>query len=313
MKSACPSMTYKETVTAGKLATGPTPPPTPMVPTPPPPPTPSPPPCSSPVIEGELTIMYNGSPKIIYIANANKGGISVNGKTLKIEHGPRVYFADKCTQNMDPNMYWNPNYLGSNLSYTVDLSGVGCACNAAMYLISMPARNPDGTPVITKCGDYYCDANYVCGPGCPEVDIQEANNHAWAFTPHKCDRNGQAYSNCDRGGCGAKAGSYGPGQRIDTNRPIDVHVGFTESGGRLVHTMATFKQGGNTVTITPSCDGGYLQNVGEALKAGMTIAISNWGTDSGTMSWLDIPPCGGESCNNGAAIFSNFEFGRQYW
>ena len=53
---------------------------------------------------------------------------------------------------------------------TMDLSQVGCACNAALYLVSMGA--PSAAP--TKCGDYYCDANDVCGVNCPEMDIQEA-------------------------------------------------------------------------------------------------------------------------------------------
>jgi len=34
-------------------------------------------------------------------------------------------------------------------------------------------------------------------------------------------------------------------------------------------------------------DAGYLGQVKGAVEAGMTVAISNWGTDWNTMKWLD--------------------------
>ena len=43
-------------------------------------------------------------------------------------------------------------------SYSVDVSNVGCSCNAAAYFINMPGNNAGD-------GDYYCDANYVGGVG----------------------------------------------------------------------------------------------------------------------------------------------------
>ena len=79
----------------------------------------------------------------------------------------------------------------------------------------MPVRNR------TKCGDYYCDANSVCGEACTEMDIQEANNHAFAITPHKCSGDCPSCT-CDRGGCGAHVQNYGPGGKIDTTRPFQV-------------------------------------------------------------------------------------------
>ena len=47
---------------------------------------------------------------------------------------------------------------GKVLSYDVDLSGIGCGCNAALYLVSMPQNTN-----ATTCHDFYCDANDVCG------------------------------------------------------------------------------------------------------------------------------------------------------
>ena len=58
--------------------------------------------------------------------------------------------------------------LGRSLSFTIDLSAVGCGCNAAVYLVALPAPGSD-----RSC---YCDITYVsCGNPCVEVDLLEAN------------------------------------------------------------------------------------------------------------------------------------------
>ena len=51
------------------------------------------------------------------------------------------------------------------------------------------------------CAAADCDANFK-GCHCPEMDIQEANTHAWAATPHKCTGKKGDYTSCDKGGCG---------------------------------------------------------------------------------------------------------------
>jgi hypothetical protein len=44
-----------------------------------------------------------------------------------------------------------------------------------------------------------------------------------------------------------------------------------------------------------------------ALKNGMVVALSYWGSGPGGMSWLDAGPCGQESCNlNSKVVFSSF-------
>ena len=72
------------------------------------------------------------------------------------------------------------------------------------------------------------------------MDVWEANKYAMASTAHTCDYHApHYYSSCDKGGCGtnvldADGNGYGPGKRIDTNRPFVFSVAFITGGnGRL--------------------------------------------------------------------------------
>ena len=148
----------------------PTPPPSPPAPKPPPPtpPLPPPPPTSPPgscTTDQKLTITEYGQKISVWVKSAGKSnnGITVSGGNLTMKHGPRAYLTSECTSRTTEQtfatMIWNET---KTLSYTVDLSKVGCACNAALYMVAMPYHNKD------SCGDYYCDANFPkCH--CPEV------------------------------------------------------------------------------------------------------------------------------------------------
>lgn len=144
--------------------------------------------------------------------------------------------------------------------FDVDLSGVGCGCNAAFYLTQMPAGEP------TRCGDYYCDANNVCGALCTEIDLMEANNHAFQATMHKCWNGG-----CDGGGCGANtrhdsSNPYGPGgqHKINTQSKFTVKTVFGASGGKLVNVTTILEQNGNSYMMRHDdgrCGGGYMEAI----------------------------------------------------
>merc|ERR1712233_289529 len=82
--------------------------------------------------------------------------------------------------------------LGNHISYTVDVSNVGCHCNSAFYFVQMPGYEGNRETVNVQL--HTCD--YV------------APNY---------------YPHCDGGGCGTNAcdgiaGQYGPGRTIDTNQ-----------------------------------------------------------------------------------------------
>lgn len=260
-------------------------------------PAPAPPVPSWNTCLGSFNYHEDGEVKQAYIIDGvwdtSRGGnvqISANRFHLTMPHGPRLYLGERCATNPSPDAFLKMNLLGKTLSYNVDLTGVSCACNAALYFVTMPAS------VRTKCNDYYCDANAVCGSNCAELDIQEGNSHAWATTPH------HAY---DAKGCEIHPAvvDYGPGKTIDpTLRSFHVNTAFHAEGSNLIRMETTLSQGDKHVKIVhdSSC-GRNLQAIGEDMaKTGMVLTLSNWGSDHKSMDWLDGETCGKQTCNHGS-------------
>lgn len=63
---------------------------------------------------------------------------------MSLVGGGRFYVATRSQNNLAPDEYWQAQLLGNALSYTVDLSKVGCSCNAAFYFVNMPGWNSTG-------------------------------------------------------------------------------------------------------------------------------------------------------------------------
>jgi hypothetical protein len=229
--------------------------------------------------------------------------IEVQGASLIANMNGRAYFGDQCVENTySAGQYMAVPLLGNTLKYTIDMSGAGCGCNAAVYLASMK-QNMD----IGSCGDYYCDANSVCGVKCTELDIQEANMFAWHSTLHTSDdRGGQGFG---YGGTSNtwQDGQYGPGGScIDTTRPFQVAVSFPTNADNTLHSMeVTLSQEGSPCPLSGAVsnyqvngrDG--MQEVTEALRQGMTPVVSYWAADS--MTWLDGKGAKGGACTNDVA------------
>lgn len=232
--------------------------------------------------------------------------IEVQGASIIANMNGRAYFGDQCVESTySASQYMSVPLLGNTLKYTIDMSGAGCGCNAAVYLASMK-QNMD----IGSCGDYYCDANSVCGVSCTELDIQEANMFAWRSTLHTSDdRGGQGFG---YGGTGDlqsswQDGQYGPGGScIDTTRPFQVAVSFPTNADNTLHSMqVTLSQAGSPCPLSGAVstyqvngrDG--MQEVTQALRQGMTPVISFWSADS--MTWLDGKGDKGGACTNDVA------------
>ncbi|KAL3457934.1 concanavalin A-like lectin/glucanase domain-containing protein [Aspergillus heterothallicus] len=174
---------------------------------------------------------------------------------------PRVYLVDersgrKPGRNTADKEYEMLHLLNQEFSFDVDVSGLPCGMNGALYLSEMePAggRSKALNPAGASYGTGYCDAQcYVHawingeanvdghGACCNEMDIWEGNSRATGFTPHGChypggglwectsdeECNGPTGENdsvCDKWGCGfnpyalGEKGFYGRGSGFDVD------------------------------------------------------------------------------------------------
>jgi hypothetical protein len=198
------------------------------------------------------------------------------------------------------------------------MSKVPCACNAALYAVSMPGIGANGLPAPAQGKDFYCDANDVGGEWCPEMDILEANTAALQVTPHKCaapDASGH-YASCDKGGCSLNtrslgASAYGSGSSfsIDTSTPYTVSTSFVaNAAGNLTSITSVLSQPGRTpislIHTDSTCQGpAYLEAMSDALRNGMVPTLSLWGDTAQTMAWLDMPPCSSsQNCDPNSVV-----------
>mmetsp|Transcript_107915 Transcript_107915/g.315523 ORF Transcript_107915/g.315523 Transcript_107915/m.315523 type:complete len:675 (-) Transcript_107915:15-2039(-) len=271
---------------------------------------------------GEIDIDGLGSSYLM----GDRGSLADSRLTLRHNSGFSVTKTCQSTKDWDPFSFTPFQLLGKTLSFTVDLSRVGCGCNVALYLVQSLPRDITGEPGKGSCAwsPYYCDANKVCNQFCPELDIMEANNHVFVATAHRCDKPSPAghYAGCDPDGCRRnthKMGgdAYGPGAKykIDTSRPFEVRAMFHGSGPKQGDIGASFTgmtirllQGGNEVVLDFSGCRQYLGELASVMAQGMTMRLTYWGGAASTMEWLDRPPCGEEACagsNAGDAVISD--------
>ena len=257
---------------------------------------------------GPFTIMMNGQPLTKYVLSDNgsiKCCIRANRTSITLSGGGHIYLGESNSSTFSPDMFYRMNLLGKRLIFDVDMSGVGCNCNGALYLVSMPAYNSQQQLQPGKNGEYYCDANQVGGTYCPEMDVMEANKFAMASTAHTCQYDPpHYYPSCDRGGCGMNVlnvdfSGYGPGKsRIDTNKPFTLSVSFVTQNDKLTTVTNYLTQGSQSIKFD-ACNPDYLQWMGKSLP-GIVMIMSLWGTGNGGMSWLD-----GKSGCQGACDLSN--------
>lgn len=150
--------------------------------------------------------------------------------------------------------------LNRELSFTIDLSTVGCGQNAALYFTAMPADG--GKKMFNYTGPIYgtgyCDAQAPSKfqVSCAEMDIWEANSLSAVMTTHGCASSG---SPCDAYGCGFNTYQlgnktfYGRGAKfqIDTTKPFTVITQFvTDNGldsGKLKQIQRYYVQNGKTI------------------------------------------------------------------
>lgn len=203
--------------------------------------------------------------------------------------GSRAYFSEDCTGTYNSSQYLAFNLLGKTVTYTTDISTLGCGCNAAFYFTPMRHNTRP-----SECHDYYCDANNVCGESCAELDIQEGNQYSWHSTLHaQTDPAGlgRGYGGGGPGWSGPRQWSfeeYGPGAGcIDTMRPFQVTAMFpADEDCKLTGVQVTLSQAGHVCQLRLDLDSySRIAELSETLSAGMTPIVSYWSSDD--LQWMD--------------------------
>ena len=254
----------------------------------------------------------------------NVAGIQAVGMTkLAVQGNNRIYSLASIPARPEPEYvdvtYKKFHLSNRELTFDVDMSGVGCGCNAAAYLVAMPER-----PSATSSA--YCDIQGPEGVApCLEIDLIEGNTKAIQSTLHTTQGHGADGATCNQDGCASNFGKdpqlaqfYGPGATmgIDSSRPFTVRASFREDadGGAVYdvnlvqtsHSLQQKQQSGseedrqlhffNSESILGShvangperpapVPSGDRQRMQTALSSGMVLVISLWTSDD--LAWLD--------------------------
>lgn len=234
------------------------------------------------------------------VASSEKGKLfRTKDRTLIMNWGgeTRGFLATREMDGHMPNMFFNFSLINRELSYDIDMSKVGCSCNAALFFVTMPGFSPNGS--IARGVDqnpYYCDANKIGGVWCWETDSIEANMYNTATTPHTCDSApGRYIANCDRGACGGSSYHADPkgmcpdeSCTIDTRKPFRIHQSYeANQAGVLVRIFNTMTQEGRSFGYETCTDLEYLAKMTQAFKYKMVMVFQLWGDTWENMQWLD--------------------------
>ena len=74
----------------------------------------------------------------VWVISPDWANVQVNGNGFTLFGNSRMYFASRPTDGFDADAYWQIPLNNKEFSYSVDVSNVGCHCNAAAYFIDMP-------------------------------------------------------------------------------------------------------------------------------------------------------------------------------
>jgi len=95
---------------------------------------------------------------------------------------------------------------------------------------------------------------------------------------------------------------------IDTTQTFHQAIEFDGSNGSLNWMKTTMSQGSFSKTYDVCGNSGYFSSIPNHQLTHHTLVMSLWGTDYGTMSWLDsMTGCGGDCNENSAVTFSNIK------
>merc|ERR1712038_1824449 len=154
---------------------------------------------------GSITVKDYGEVFIV-APDWSAGNIDVHDNGFTLRGNSRMYFANRCDDGWNGDMYAQMPLANKHFAYTLDLSNVPCHCNAAAYFVDMPGNNAGD-------GDYYC--NMMCPGGCTintdqPFTISHFQNSGQANTWMGQGSNSDSFNMCNDGGYVSNmANSYG--------------------------------------------------------------------------------------------------------
>jgi len=256
--------------------------------------------------QGPLTVNLDGvNTELHVIANSEKSQelFVTDGAALKLKWDGelRGFLGSSAMDDMPLSNYHNFTLYNKEVSYDIDLGKVGCSCNAALFFVSMPGFNEDGTMAHGNDPNlpWYCDATGIGGVMCWEHDTIEGNQYTMGVTPHKCNAEpGQYITQCHQKGCQSNVflldpKAYCPDSSctIDTRVPFRIIQKYIADKTMTTIARITTKlvQGSNTFEWETCAQPDYLQELTAPFKGNWTMTFQLWGTDKQTMDWLDGP------------------------
>ena len=254
------------------------------------------------------TTQYGPTPE--GFAEESSGIMNGSYSNLILKGNVRAYWTTDDTQHTWSSIeYKKLNLLGKSLRFTVDVAQVGCACNAALYLVAMGSTG-------SSDGSGYCDIQGVGGRTCTEIDLLEGNVKAVQSTLHtqlgqECD------GTCNQYGCAVNWGKanqsqYGIGSVIDSTRPYIVDAAFDTNGAMKIQ----LQQDGRwldfwTTSTASNCRTGVpddaIRTVKEEMQKGMVLTVALWEAQD-DLAWLN-GNCGGSyprcDLNQASLVFTD--------
>merc|ERR1711915_885027 len=88
--------------------------------------------CSTTFAANKGSIQVDGYGEVWVIA-PDWANIWVGDNAITLNGNSRMYFASYATDGFDSGAYWQTNLMNKVFSYSIDVSNVGCHCNAAAY------------------------------------------------------------------------------------------------------------------------------------------------------------------------------------
>lgn len=122
----------------------------------------------------------------VYVVTRSSEGVELIGdQGFRISGHRMVNFATKDVDiGTDPFMYWQPTLADHTWSYDIDVSSVGCKCNAAMYFVMMPGYE-DGELLMVSMACITVTLTSSTGTGAPSTTPSRGTLTAckWPYTP----------------------------------------------------------------------------------------------------------------------------------